>query len=330
MPLSQSQSQGALIGTFVGDALGMPVEGWSYRRIRDQHGTIDRMLEGRLGPGTYTDDTQMMIALARSLLRCKGVDEEDLAKAFLDHFDPRRGYGRGTRSVFQRWCDGESVEQASSQIFDGGSFGNGGAMRIAPVGVLHSGYPEELERAVRRSVRITHAHPLGIGGALLQARAVCLAAARDPGSVPGKPGRFVERVFQGLPDDFNPEGFWDSKVESVQELLDDPGPADPSDVVDRLGTNSTTGGSVLTAQYAVCSHMDSFEQSMSYAVSLGGDTDTIGAMAGAIAGALHGVDAVPDRWFGTLENEQDGRDQVLDLGERLWELHRKLHGRSND
>ncbi len=66
--------QGSLLGTFVGDALGMPVEGWSPDTIAKHYGPVREMLEDRLGKGTYTDDTQMMIAVTESLVRCEGFD----------------------------------------------------------------------------------------------------------------------------------------------------------------------------------------------------------------------------------------------------------------
>jgi ADP-ribosylglycohydrolase len=80
---------GALLGTFVGDALAMPFEGRSPTSIPEEV----EMVEARRGRGTYTDDTQMMIALAESLIARGRVDAEHLARAFLDAYDADRGYG---------------------------------------------------------------------------------------------------------------------------------------------------------------------------------------------------------------------------------------------
>ncbi|MFQ5751697.1 MAG: ADP-ribosylglycohydrolase family protein, partial [bacterium] len=93
--------QGALIGTLVGDALGMPVEGWPPQAIVQEYSQLREMLASRLGKGTYTDDTQMMIAVAESLVHCKGFNGEDMARRFLDNYDPRRGYGSGTVLALQ-------------------------------------------------------------------------------------------------------------------------------------------------------------------------------------------------------------------------------------
>jgi poly(ADP-ribose) glycohydrolase ARH3 len=88
-------ARGALLGTFTGDALGMKFEGAPSAAIPER---LD-MLDAPLGRGTYTDDTQMTIALAESLLEHGGVDEEALGRAFADAHDPRRGYGSGTTEV---------------------------------------------------------------------------------------------------------------------------------------------------------------------------------------------------------------------------------------
>jgi len=162
-------SAGALLGTFIGDALGMPVEGWSWRKIREHHGKVDEMLDARMGKGTYTDDTQMMIATTKSLIELDGLDPAHMAKSYLEHYDSRRGYGQGTTMVFNKWRKGQDVDRAGEEIFDGGSFGNGGSMRIAPVGVYYHDDLDALEEAVRTVCGLTHAHPLGIGSSFLQA-----------------------------------------------------------------------------------------------------------------------------------------------------------------
>jgi len=116
---------GALLGTFVGDALGMAWEGAPPGTIPD----VLEMEDERLGAGTYTDDTEMTIALAESLLRCDVVDDEDLARSFLAVHDPRRGYGTGTTQVFDLWRKGVPTREAAARVFDGqGSLGNGAAI----------------------------------------------------------------------------------------------------------------------------------------------------------------------------------------------------------
>src|ERR687898_722066 len=116
--------RGALLGTFVGDALGMPYEGLHLEAIPDRL----EMAEARLGRGTYTDDTEMMIGLAESLLERGDVDPDHLAASFVENCDPARGYGAGTLEVFDLWRSGVGVDEAAARVFGGrGSFGNGAA-----------------------------------------------------------------------------------------------------------------------------------------------------------------------------------------------------------
>jgi ADP-ribosylglycohydrolase len=113
-PVSSAQSLrdaavGALVGAFVGDALGMPYEGQPGDAVPD----VAEMRGGRAPAGSYTDDTQMMIALAESLVRCDGIVEEDLAAAFRAQYEPERGYGSGTRSVMALWDEGVPIREAA-------------------------------------------------------------------------------------------------------------------------------------------------------------------------------------------------------------------------
>ena len=96
------------------------------------------------------------------------------------------------------------------------------------------------------------------------------------------------------------------------------------EVVETLGNDVRAHTAVPTALYAFLSHSGSFKEAVVYAVSLGGDTDTIGAMTGAIAGAYHGVEAIPRGWLDALENESKGRDYVLDMAARLYDRHLEL------
>jgi poly(ADP-ribose) glycohydrolase ARH3 len=308
---------GALLGTFVGDALGMPVEGWPHTRIADRFGELNEMIDAHLGPGTYTDDTQMMIATAKSLLAKNGVDKEHMAESFLNHYDPQRGYGQGTTMVFEKWQQGKSVEDASSEIFDGGSFGNGGSMRIAPVGVAYAGDPDALLRAVREACGLTHAHPLGIGGSFLQAYSVSMAFRSEPGDL--SPVSFVDDLVSQLPDDLDQDGTLTEQLNRMEDLIDRKDVVDPGEVASSIGCTSKAFESVPSSIAAFLLNRESFRNALTYAVGIGGDTDTIGAMTGAIAGAYHGVTAIPDEWWNLLENGPDGRDEIMELSVELVE-----------
>ncbi|HID06953.1 MAG TPA: hypothetical protein EYP10_07365, partial [Armatimonadetes bacterium] len=298
----------------VGDALGMPVEGWGHRRIASTYGWVCNMHAGWLPQGAYTDDTEMMIGIAESWLRCDGFDAEDMVRTFLQNYDPRRGYGISTLQVFELWRRGVPHEEASLRIFDGGSYGNGAAMRIAPIGLLFHDDPIQLRHYAEAVSRLTHAHPIGIEGAVLQAYAIATAVNADP-QARFEPHEFVITI-RNFMTAGQPE--LHQALSYVLELLDRNPTID--EVVAQLGNDTTVHRSMPTALYAFAAHWHSFEEAVSYAVNLGGDADTIGAMTGAIAGAFHGVRAIPKRWWDAMSNEFKGRDYIVKLAQRLYEL----------
>jgi len=160
-----------MVGTGVGDALGAPFEGWPW--VAPERVAVVADTRQIL---TYTDDTHMMIGVAESLLRADGFDGEDMAAIFIRNYrlEPFRGYGPGPPYVFRLITGGKAWDKASCQLYSGGSYGNGAAMRVAPIGVLYHDDPEKLRQVVYGSSQITHAHHLGKQGALLQASAVAL------------------------------------------------------------------------------------------------------------------------------------------------------------
>jgi poly(ADP-ribose) glycohydrolase ARH3 len=295
---ADDRARGALLGTFVGDALGMPYEGAPRRSIP----AVLEMEDARLGRGTYTDDTQMTIALAESLLRCDVVEENDLARTFLMRCDRRRGYGAGTLQVLELWQRGEPVERAAQRVFGGaGSFGNGAAMRVAPVAVRFAGDAALLATQATRSARITHAHPLGVDGAVVQAAAVGAALAEeDPLEAAigaSRTGEMRERLL----------ALKDRTVAG----------ASPEALAGRARRIGSSAHESVPVAVAAGARAKDFEEAVTVAIRCGGDTDTVGAMAGAIAGARFGAASIPARWLEALEDGEHGRRHVARLASEL-------------
>ena len=300
----KSKFLGSLIGTGLGDALGAGLEGW---HLVDEAEV--RLLAGKRDTLTYTDDTHMMIGVAESLIAKKGFDGEHMARTFMDNYarEPYRGYGPGPPRVFRLIQSGESWDQAAAKLYGGGSFGNGAAMRIAPVGVLYYDDPTQMKATALRSSQITHAHELGKEGAVLQACAVALAVAADPAAE-----LRTDEFLMSLCTVVQQQAFQE-KLGKLGELLGKP---DRVQVVEQLGHGVEALDSVPAAVYSFLSHPNSFEKAVTYAISLGGDTDTIGAMTGAITGAYLGIEAIPREWQERLEN----REYIMELAEGLWRI----------
>jgi poly(ADP-ribose) glycohydrolase ARH3 len=352
------RARGALLGTFVGDALGMPFEGRPPEAIPLEV----EMTEARLGRGTYTDDTEMMIALAESLLRHGAVLPDELGRAFQQAYDPRRGYGAGTREALRLVAAGVPASEAATRLFDGqGSLGNGAAMRIAPVAVRFARDEARLLREAEASARTTHAHLFGIDAARAQAAAIAaalrdddpIAAARGSAqtaelrhrvdaaanllavaeaSSPPEPRELVRGEVRadapaGMPLERGEGGEPPADVPAGGEVPPPPrarglreaarsARPDPARAAELLGNTSVGHESVPTAIFAALVHND-VEQALTFAVRCGGDTDTIAAMTGAIAGARHGASGIPDRWLDALEEGEKGRRHVTHLADRL-------------
>jgi poly(ADP-ribose) glycohydrolase ARH3 len=299
----KSKFTGSLIGSAVGDAMGAPAEGWSMEMISSVYGEEKgwKMIYGR-----YTDDTEMMIGVAESLIENKGFNGADMARRFIQNYDAKRGYGPGSKEALKRIRDGASWEEASEKLFGGeGSYGNGAAMRIAPIGILYYDNADKVREIAYKSSHITHSHELGKAGAALQAFSIALA-------VRGQQEGMVSALREFVQNDMYKE-----KIRKIAILLDKE--ASKKEVISELGNGEAAFNSVPTAIYSFL-RFDKFEDSVAYAVSLGGDTDTIGAMTGAISGAYYGEGAIPTEWVERLEEGEKGRSYIKRLAEELYHL----------
>ncbi|UCH88747.1 MAG: ADP-ribosylglycohydrolase family protein [Thermoplasmata archaeon] len=295
----------------------MPVEGMPHNEIEQVYGSIKNMMDGWLPKGSYTDDTQLMIGLAESLIECRGFSGAHMSRQFISNFEPHRGYGPGTIRVLNNVKEGQGWHEAASHLYGGGSYGNGAAMRIAPVGILYYDQPEKLKQVAEVTSRITHAHPLGVEGAVLQATAVGLAANVDliESGTLNKIDFIEQLIAVSTLDEYQ------TKLDMIKSFITGPKNHTNNDIISALGVGVQAHKSVPMAIYCFLEKCGSYRDAVCYAVNMGGDTDTIGAMTGALAGALHGVRGIPEEWLEDLENSQKGRDHIMKLGEDLYDLH---------
>ena len=299
---------GALLGTAVGDSLGASREGGPMAGPE----LIAELLEASF-PLIYTDDTHMTLGLAQSLVECQGFNGSHMAQTFVRNFDaePWRGYGAGPPRVFALIKGGRPWNEASSLLYAEGSYGNGAAMRAAPIGLLYHTNPALLREVAYQSSLITHAHPLGKEGAAIQAYSVALAI-QTCSLTPLDRSTFLAKLAS-----YTQNNAYQQKLRIVGELLKDD---DRARVIKELGHGVEALNSVPTAIYCFLAHNPSFAEAVAYAVSLGGDADTIAAMTGAISGAYWGFGAIPQDWLERLEN----RELIEEWGERLWHLSVQL------
>lgn len=282
--------EGTLLGVAVGDALGAPFEA----EARAPGDAIDRFLAEPVW-WRYTDDTRMTIDLGTSLVRVGHFDAADTASRFAVGYweEPWRGYGAGTIKVLRAIRSGAAWNQPAASLHQGrGSFGNGAAMRVAPLALFAFPDLDLIADLARKSARITHTHELGVEGAVLQATAIGWLLGRGSNDRL-EPSRMLTDL-AALQRSTN----LGERLGRVETLLPH---AAIADVITSLGNGFDALGSVPTAIWAFLRHPDSFRDLVRTAIALGGDTDTIASMAGALAGAYCGVTAIPTDWCQRVE-----------------------------
>jgi poly(ADP-ribose) glycohydrolase ARH3 len=305
MPPTQAQFLGSMLGLAVGDAVGAPFEGLPGWMIHKQGPAIRIVKTPTEETRYYTDDTQMAIGVAETLVECGEIREEELCAAFARNYDPVRCYGQGARRLIEAMIAEGDWRELARTIFPGGSLGNGAAMRVAPMGLLFCDNLDRVAEQAELSARPTHLHPLAIESARLLALAVALAV-REPN---------FDRIkfFEELHRRAQTEEFqW--QMSTLAQLL-------PDDSVAGFGSTLEAHRSVGTAIACFASSPDSYTETISHAIGLGDDTDTLAAMAGAISGARLGIYEIPQHLIASLENSHQGREYIEKLAARLYQKY---------
>jgi poly(ADP-ribose) glycohydrolase ARH3 len=300
-PSLKDKYLGCLIGGALGDAIG---------ELAFAHPEENRLRAAvsRAEVLHYTDDTAMALGLAQSLAERGVLDQEHLGGVFHQNFlkEPWRGYAGGPPAIFATVeRTGITYVEAARRLFGGeGSLGNGAAMRVAPLGLFYHNSPE-LYAAAAASAAVTHAHPVGRDGAALQALAVAQAVGLNP-TEPFSWQAFLKNLLAVARTLEMQE-----KLRRVEDLLARASPAE--DAARVLGRSVAVHESLPFALFAFLSHPQSYLDCLMCAVLNGGDRDTLGAMAGAVAGAYLGLAAIPLEWQSKLENRETLEQAALAL-----------------
>ena len=289
---SLDTARGVLLGLACGDALGRPVEFQPANSITDHHGTLTEMLghgTHNQPAGTVTDDTDLALCIARSLVKQEAFDGQDIAERFLEWcengpFD----IGLMTADAIRAFDRGTSLRDTGREVWqdrpEGSNAGNESVMRCALHAIAFADEPDTLIRVSKQSSAITHYDPrCTYGCAILN----CTIAGYLRGS-DAPLEMALERVEADAPDELI------ETLRVVPDWIDD-------------SQLQTTGYVVHTLQTALYDALtaDSAEEATVTAVNRGGDTDTVGAVTGAIAGARFGGESLPERWLETIEHRED-------------------------
>ncbi len=292
---------GAVVGAAVADALGAPFEFGPPGAYRSRfpvpvlEGLGELVGGGALGwaPGQFTDDTEMAVCVAESLLACGGFDADDQFARFQAWASGANDVGHLTRDVLD---SGRPAGEAATEVLlrrrGRNTAGNGSLMRAAPGAVFFARRGRAVTMAAGRGLSlVTHADPLAQWAVAIQHELVRRAL------VGGDPLAGLADLVAGLPEDVAP----------VYAPLLDPGWAPNA----AAPTNGSAMGALAQAVWTY-RHHETFEDAVTAVVNLGDDTDSVGAVTGTLAGAVHGLDGIPTRWATGVHGSVTGPD-----GQRL-------------
>jgi ADP-ribosylglycohydrolase len=290
----------SLDGLGLGDALG---EMLSYQA----HAAPKRLAENDLPPSPWfhTDDTEMAISIAAVLKSHGHVHQDALAKRFARRFerDPERGYGKMTRIQMREIIAGAKWRDTAANAFGGqGSMGNGGAMRVAPLGAY---FADDLDRCAleaRASSLVTHTHPEGVGGTIAVAVAAAMAWQLRETTQAARPRLLFDEVLR-----LTPESQVRRKIFLASHT---PAETPMQDVVRALGNGSlvTAPDTVPFCIWMAAHHLDGFVEVLGKTISAEGDCDTNAAIVGGIVALSAGRETIPADWLKAREGFDSSHD----------------------
>lgn len=280
----------ALEGLSIGDAFGERF--LSYPDLLARL-IIDRALPS--APWKYTNDTEMSLSVVNILRHHQGIDQDALARSFVEHHDSVRNYGRATEHLLLEMSKGQSWRDLAPQLFKGvGSYGNGAAMRVAPIGAYFADDFQEVVEQTKRATLVTHTHPEGLAGAIAVAIAAAWAYRVGIGSAPS----FANLIDMVLP--YVPESEVARRLARANQLS----PATPASQAAAVlgnGSDISCQDTVPFALWCASSYLNDFEGAMWHTALGFGDLDTNCAIVGGIVALRVGQAGIPETWRASRE-----------------------------
>ena len=314
MPHSTDIFRGILLGTAVGDALGLPLEGVSRRRVArlTRNRWRHRLIFGR---GMISDDTEHTLFVAQALLAHPTSVEgftHRLAWALRGWLlSLPAGIGWATlKAIFRLWI---GMPPERSGVW---SAGNGPAMRIAPIGAFFAHDAAMRKAYTTAATRMTHTDPKALAGAGAVAELIAWMVRRAPQIRPSA-GEFIQILRSAAPENDSWLSIVDSVADACRKRLT------VAAFADCLGLSKGITGyiyhTVPVAVYAWWRHFGDFEATLISVLSCGGDTDTAGAITGALAGAVTGEKGIPDNWIAGITDWPRNTALLRKVADRLAE-----------
>ncbi|RXA19582.1 ADP-ribosylglycohydrolase family protein [Methanosarcina sp. MSH10X1] len=298
---------GYLYGTACADALGRPVEHLTLEQIKDKYGEKG-ILE--LPPNSpWTDDTQLMLVLARALLRGAELEIPGLMDRIAEELvlwldEPDMGAGATTRGAALSLKD--EIHWSESGI---GSKTCGSLMRAGILGFVYRNDPQKLAKVALISGKITHSHPVAEAASIAGAYSVKLAL---DGVEPGEMFEPLLEVTQGISKEFT-HALENSYKLAYSDIGDEEG-------LKKLGQGWYADETFALAYFCILRSPDDYRKAVQTAVNITGDSDSVGGVAGGILGARLGIEAIPVSWVEALRDKEKLGEMVGPLLEKHYQV----------
>lgn len=319
--------QGSLLGLAIGDTLGRPFEGKLRSEIYSNFSSFEEFIQNKKNLfKTYTDDTQLTLHTAEALIRGNGFNLNNFISEYVKWLDdPPIGAGYGCISSIKKLKYGIPWEEAASN-----SGGNGTTMRIAPIGLFYYKDLKGLKFAAIKSSILTHSHPAASAGSVVIARAIAYLIDKDP-----KIKFSVDQFFNVIKSSISgsQEEIWEEFLEILDKLksnlhisieaglikFSQVGVKSPYFIEDYLGhafVHPYAISTVVCSIFIFLKRLNSFRDCIFELSTAGGDSDTVGAIGGALAGAYFGLKNIPNDLMKLVKNYK----KILKISGELYKI----------
>ncbi|TKJ19508.1 MAG: hypothetical protein CEE43_15225 [Promethearchaeota archaeon Loki_b32] len=324
--------QGCLLGVTIGDTLGHPFEGKLRSEIYSYFDDFEEFRHNnRRLFRTYTDDSQLTLHTAEALIKGNGFNIDYFIREYINWLDdPPIGPGYGCISSIRKLKYGVHWKEAASN-----SGGNGTTMRIAPVGLFYSKDIKALKTTAIKSSIITHSHPAASAGAVVIARAIAFLIDKDP-----ETGFSIDEFFDVITTSISnsQEEIWEEFIQILNKLksnlnipiesglikFSQAGVKSPYFIEQYLGqafVHPYTISTVICSIFIFLKRLTSFKECIFELATAGGDSDTVGAIGGSLAGVYFGLENIsPD----LIKLAKDNK-KILNISEELYNKYKRRY-----
>jgi len=324
--------QGCLLGVTIGDTLGHPFEGKLRSEIYSYFDDFeDFKHNNRRLFRTYTDDSQLTLHIAEALIKGNGFNIDYFIREYINWLDdPPIGPGYGCISSIRKLKYGVHWKDAASN-----SGGNGTTMRIAPVGLFYSKDIKALKTTAIKSSIITHSHPAASAGAVVIARAIAFLIDKDP-----ETGFSIDEFFDVIITSISnsQDEIWEEFIQILNKLksnlnipiesglikFSQAGVKSPYFIEQYLGqafVHPYTVSTVACSIFIFLKRLTSFKECIFELATAGGDSDTVGAIGGSLAGVYFGLENITPDLIKLVKNNK----KILNISEELYNKYKKRY-----